>query len=159
MPEAEYLDGHDVWLRYDQKYSPQEDVQHESRRDKVAQPQRVRRETLAEVSAMDCVASQLAEVGSEQRPPVVVDDHPGIVDYALPCVHYVFAEKRIFSRPEVCSVAAYFVQKILSDEQVAAWIIVHIPSHAACPVSVSEVAGYQYIVVDASTDLREARIA
>ena len=108
---------------------------------------RVGRELAAEISPMERIASKLPNVRREERPSVVVDYHPRIVNYAVACIDYVLAEQRILTRPEVCPVAAYPIQQIFSHEQVAAGIVVNIAPHATRLVTIAIVAGNKKIVV------------
>ena len=62
---------------------------------------RVLGKALHEVAPVEGVAPELAQVRTEQRAAVVVDERPGVVDDALPLVaHDRAAEERVLARPE-----------------------------------------------------------
>ena len=107
---------------------------------------------------MERVAAELPQMRPEKRTAVVAHDDPGVVDYALPGVDYVLAEKRVLTRPEVGAIAAKRIEKRLPDKKVAARVVVNVAPDATRLVAVTIVARDEQIVVDAPAHAREERV-
>ena len=138
---------------------PDEKIRDKERRNEIRKPKRVGRIALAEIAAVERVATELPQMSPEKRTAVVKYDNPGVVDYALASVDYILAEKRVLARPEVGAVAAERIEKRLPDKEVTARVVVDVAPHAARLVAVAVVPRDEQIVVYAPAHAREERIA
>ena len=159
LPDAEELHRHNVRLRDRNENRPDEKIRDKERRNEIRKPKRVGRIALAEIAAVERVATELPQMSPEKRTAVVAHDDPRVIDYALAGVDYVLAEKRVLARPEVGAVAAEGIKERFPDEEVAARVVVDVSPDAARLVAVAVVARDEQIVVYAPAHAREERIA
>ena len=159
LPNAEELDRHHARLRDRNENRPDEKIRDKERRNEIRKPKRVGRIALAEIAAVERVATELPQMSPEKRTAVVKYDNPGVVDYALASVDYILAEKRVLARPEVGAIAAEGIEKRHPDEEVTARVVINVAPDATRLVAVAIVPRDEQIVVDAPAHAREERIA
>jgi hypothetical protein len=69
---------------------------------------------------MEAVASKLPQMRHEKPPPVVVDECPRIINYALMFAkNDGLAKQRVLARPKIYAIAAYLAKNICAHKQIA----------------------------------------
>jgi len=133
----------------------QHQAEYEERRQHVGQAARCGGEALGEEAAVQSVASDLPQMRTEERAPMVGDRGPRVVHNAPPKpVNDLGAEDGVLARPIRGVESAQIAQHVGANDEIAARQVVH-RAHPSRPVSVHAVAGNKPICINGTSQLRQ----